>query len=79
MSKNCYISNSNVLNLHIFYNLTQFGYVNPKDYEMSIYKFRRYIANIRFMFNELENQDFDITYDKELKIYLLIKANSCRH
>lgn len=74
MSKNCYISNSNVLNLNMFYRLMTYGYINLDEYDISKQKFQRYIANIRYMLQDYFVFDIQILFDKENKRYILKRA-----
>ena len=74
MSKNCYISNSNVLNLNMFYRLMNYGYINLDEYDISKQKFQRYIANIRYMLQDYFVFDIQILFDKENKRYILKRA-----
>ncbi len=72
MSKNCYISESNVINLYILYNLLTYGYVSSNDYDISIYRFRRYIANIKYMLDEFHIYHISVVFDPIRRIYKLI-------
>ena len=72
MSKNCYISESNVVNLHIIYHLFTYKYVRAEDFDISIYRFRRYIANIRYMLDEYHITHISIVYDPINRIYKMV-------
>ena len=72
MSKNCYISQSNVINLHMLYNLFTYGYVSFKDYDISEQRFMRYIANIRYMLDEFHIYHISIVYDPINRIYKMV-------
>lgn len=73
MSKNCYISNSNVINLNIFYKLITYGYVSFRDYNISKQRFMRYIANIRYMMQDYFIYHFEIVYDSINERYTIKK------
>lgn len=71
MSKNCYISNMSILNLNIFYKLITYKYVSNKDYDITEQRFKRYIANIRYMLDEYHIYHISIIYDPIHKLYRL--------
>ena len=71
--KNCYISKSNVIALNIFYRLLTYGYVSIDDYDISIYKFRRYIGNIKYMLCDYFVYNISVVYDKLNNRYVLLK------
>ena len=73
--ENNYISNFAVLILNIFYQLVEYGYVYPSDYDITAERFSRYISNIRFMMDEYHIYHMSIKYDRDNKRYMLEKKN----
>ena len=72
MGKNYYISEACVINLFILYRLLAYGYVSRDEFDISNNKFKRYMANIRYMLDEYHIYHISIVYDPIHKIYRLM-------
>ncbi len=66
------ISSNCVNNLYIFYRLLDKREIRFSDFDIPKYKFKRCIANIRFMLSEYQLYHLELIYNYSTNSYQLI-------